>query len=141
MIRYGEGRVSETGRPGFPFIGEYRQVSWMATIRVGLIGAGLLGLTHSVSLLLLKNAGLFDLELVSVYDPERAAAESLAKNIGFGHVAQSAREIVGDDTVDTVYIATPTLFHHDYVIDAARAGKNIFCEKPLFIDLPGAGNG
>jgi predicted dehydrogenase len=110
----------------------------VANVRVGVIGAGLLGLTHSVSLAMLRGAGLYDVDLVSVYDPESAAAESLAKNIGFAQAVSSAEEIIGDDTIDTVYVATPTLFHHDYLVTAAKAGKNVFCEKPLSVTLAGA---
>lgn len=110
----------------------------MAHTKVGLIGAGLLGLTHGVSLAILRNAGLCDLDLVSVFDPNGAAADSLAKNIGIERVASSAEEIMADDRIDTVFIASPTRSHEDYVIAAAAKGKNIFCEKPLAVDLQGA---
>ncbi len=110
----------------------------MAHTKVGLIGAGLLGLTHGVSLAILRNAGLCDLELVSVFDPNGPAADSLAKNVGIGRVAASAEEIITDDGIDTVFIASPTRFHEDYVIAAAGRGKNVFCEKPLAVDLAGA---
>ena len=63
----------------------------MAHTKVGLIGAGLLGLTHGVSLAILRNAGLCDLELVSVFDPNGPAAESLAKNIGLRRVGGLGR--------------------------------------------------
>jgi predicted dehydrogenase len=110
----------------------------VAHIRIGLIGAGLLGLTHAVSLFMLKGAGLGDVELVSVYDPEHAAAESLVKNLGFKRAVASPEEIIADETIDTVYVATPTLFHHDYLVAAAKAGKNVFCEKPLSVSFEGA---
>jgi predicted dehydrogenase len=110
----------------------------MAHTKIGLIGAGLLGLTHGVSLAILKNAGLSDLELVSVFDPNNAAAESLVKNIGFRNAVSSVEEIIADKEIDTVFIASPTLFHKDSVIAAAEKGKNIFCEKPLAVDVGGA---
>jgi len=110
----------------------------MAKTRVGLIGAGLLGLAHGASLAILRNAGLLDLELVSVFDPNTASAESLAKNIGFAETAASADEIVDHDNIDTVFIASPTRFHKESVIGAAGRGKNIFCEKPLAVDIEGA---
>jgi predicted dehydrogenase len=110
----------------------------MTQTKIGLIGAGLLGLTHGVSLAILKNAGICDLELVSVFDPNGAASESLVKNIGFKRAAASAEEIINQDDIDTVFIASPTRFHSQSVVSAAKRGKNIFCEKPLAIDVDGA---
>ncbi len=110
----------------------------MVQTKIGLIGAGLLGLTHGVSLAILKNAGLCDLELASVFDPNMAAADSLVKNIGFKVAVASADEIIDDDDIDTVFIASPTRSHREYVIAAAGRGKNIFCEKPLAVDVGGA---
>jgi predicted dehydrogenase len=110
----------------------------MSRTKVGLIGAGLLGLTHGISLAILRNAGICDLDLVSVFDPNRAAAESLAKNIGIGRVAASTEEVTKDPDVDTVFIASPTLFHQAAVISAAEEGRNIFCEKPLATNLADA---
>lgn len=46
-----------------------------------------------------------------------------------------AREIIRSPDVDAVYIATPPMFHADLAIAAMRAGKAVFCEKPLAIDL------
>ena len=45
------------------------------------------------------------------------------------------RDLLADPAVDAVVVMTPTKFHKDVVIDAARAGKPIFCEKPLSINL------
>jgi len=110
----------------------------MAYTKIGLIGAGLLGLTHGVSLAILRNAGICDLELISVFDPNNAAAESLAKNLGFRNAAASVEQIIEDREIDTVFITSPTRFHKESVLAAAAGGKNIFCEKPLFVDVGGA---
>ncbi|MBN2223608.1 MAG: Gfo/Idh/MocA family oxidoreductase [Deltaproteobacteria bacterium] len=110
----------------------------MAHTKIGLIGAGLLGLAHGASLAILRNAGICDLELVSVFDPNGAAAESLVKNIGFRSAADSAEEIIANEEIDTVFISSPTRFHKDCVVAAASRRKNIFCEKPLAVDVSGA---
>jgi predicted dehydrogenase len=112
--------------------------SIMTKVRVGVIGAGLLGLAHAISLVFLRNAGISDIDLVWVYDTDTRAAQSLVDNIGFEKVADNPGRIMDDKTIDTVFVATPTRFHKQYVLAAAEAGKNIFCEKPLFIDLDGA---
>lgn len=110
----------------------------MSKLRIGLIGAGLLGLTHSVSLSFLANEGILDIELASVYDPDTPKARSLVDNIGFKALANSPGEVISSDEIDVVYITTPTVFHRDYVIQAAGEKKAVFCEKPLYIDLKGA---
>jgi myo-inositol 2-dehydrogenase/D-chiro-inositol 1-dehydrogenase len=45
-------------------------------------------------------------------------------------------EVFGDDTVQAVAVATPTATHGDLAIRAARAGKHVFCEKPIALDRP-----
>jgi predicted dehydrogenase len=45
---------------------------------------------------------------------------------------------LGDDKIDTVYIATPTLYHREYVLRGAETKKNVFCEKPLYVNYKGA---
>ena len=45
--------------------------------------------------------------------------------------ARSAEEIITDPAIDAVWICTPTAMHREMCIAAARAGKHIFCEKPL----------
>ncbi|MEM7343891.1 MAG: Gfo/Idh/MocA family oxidoreductase [Chloroflexota bacterium] len=42
---------------------------------------------------------------------------------------------LADETIEVVYIALPNHLHHDYVVKAAEAGKHIFCEKSLSIDM------
>ena len=109
----------------------------MSQTKIGLIGAGLLGLTHGVSLAILRNAGLYDLELVSVFDPNAAAADSLVKNIGFKKAAASADEIINDDGIDTVFIASPTRSHREYVISALIITRGYFLFSTRFsMSLP-----
>ena len=110
----------------------------MSKITVGLVGAGLLGLTHSFCLKILKDTGLIDLDLVSVYDTEKEKAESLVQNMGFSKIVKNPLDIFDDKKINTVFIATPTVYHKEYVIAAAHAKKNIFCEKPLYINLEGS---
>jgi len=110
----------------------------MADVTIGIIGGGLLGTAHALCLVGIKGSGLIDLETAAVYDPDTAKAENLVAYMGVGRVASSAREIIEDENIDAVFIATPTAFHRDLVIDAAENGKHIFCEKPLYIDLAGA---
>ena len=42
-----------------------------------------------------------------------------------------------DPNVHAVVVVTPTALHHDVVIQAARAGKHVLCEKPMAMDVGG----
>ena len=59
------------------------------------------------------------------------AAQSLATQLGIPKVAGSAAEIFADPSIDAVLICSSTDTHADFVVQAAAAGKHIFCEKPL----------
>ncbi len=110
----------------------------MTEINVGVFGAGLLGIAHSLCLMNLKRAGAFDVNLVKIYDPDSLKAESAFKNIGFSKAAENPMDIIKDEEIDTVFICTPTIHHKEYVTLLARAKKNVFCEKPLYINIEGA---
>jgi myo-inositol 2-dehydrogenase / D-chiro-inositol 1-dehydrogenase len=95
---------------------------------VAIFGAGRIGQIHA------RNAAAQpELTLKYVVDPNRAAAEALAR--------QTAAEVVdldaalGDGSVSGVIIASATNAHLDQALSAASAGKAIFCEKPLDLDL------
>jgi myo-inositol 2-dehydrogenase/D-chiro-inositol 1-dehydrogenase len=95
---------------------------------VAIFGAGRIGQIHA------RNAAaLPELTIKYVVDPNRAAADALAR--------QTAAEVVdldgalGDSSISGVIIASATNAHLDQALLAASAGKAIFCEKPLDLDL------
>jgi myo-inositol 2-dehydrogenase/D-chiro-inositol 1-dehydrogenase len=69
-----------------------------------------------------------------LYDADDAAARDLGEWLGVP-TAASAAEVIASPDVDAVAICTPTGLQARQVIDAARAGKAIFCEKPVSLDL------
>jgi len=101
----------------------------MARLRVALLGAGRLGAAHARTL-----AGLTEARLVSIADP-RPEGRRLAESLDAKPVADPL-EAIGDADVDAVVIVTPTATHADLIEEAARAGKAIFCEKPIALDVP-----
>jgi predicted dehydrogenase len=100
-------------------------------VRVGIIGAGLIGQTHSMMLRWVADATEQSVRVTSVADLSHAAAEKLAARWQGAKALESAEEIIADASIDAVWICTPTSMHRQICIAAARAGKHIFCEKPL----------
>ena len=90
-------------------------------------GAGRIGAIHAANI-----ASHPDARLRIVADPDRAAAERLAGR--YGAAVGSQAEALGDPAVNAVVIASSTDTHADIVEAAARAGKAVFCEKPLDLD-------
>jgi myo-inositol 2-dehydrogenase/D-chiro-inositol 1-dehydrogenase len=98
------------------------------TVRFGLLGAGRIGRTHATALGRIEAA-----RLVAVHDPVDAAAAAVVESTGARAAAGDA--ILADPDIDAVIIATPTDLHAGQIERAARAGKAVFCEKPIDLDV------
>jgi predicted dehydrogenase/threonine dehydrogenase-like Zn-dependent dehydrogenase len=96
-----------------------------AAARVGVIGAG--SFSRRTLLPALREAGA---ELVAVASEGGLSAADAAARYGFGGAAP-AKEIIADDGIDAVVIATRHDSHASLAAAALRAGKAVFCEKPL----------
>jgi myo-inositol 2-dehydrogenase / D-chiro-inositol 1-dehydrogenase len=90
-------------------------------------GAGRIGAIHAANIAAHPNA-----RLNAIVETDRAAAERLAAR--YGAVLRDQPEALADPAIDVVLIASSTDSHADLVEVAARAGKAIFCEKPLDLD-------
>jgi len=100
-------------------------------VRVALIGAGRIGKRHARTLAHETPQA----ELVVVADAVPEAAQSVAEAVGVGRWTADADAVISDKTIDAVVIASPTETHAPYIVAAAQAGKDIFCEKPIALDL------
>ena len=96
-------------------------------INICQFGAGRIGAIHAGNI-----ARHPDARLQMIVDVDRAAAESLAGRYGAAIGDQAAA--LADSAVDAVVIASSTDTHADLIEAAARAGKAVFCEKPLDLD-------
>lgn len=92
-------------------------------LKVGVLGAGHLGKIH---LRLLNQSSKY--ELVGFYDPFEENAIKIANEFGYKKFDSIAALI---NAVDVVDIVTPTLSHYDCALEAIRAGKHVFLEKPI----------
>lgn len=93
-------------------------------INIGFIGAGSFAQNF-----LLPNLG--NENLVNVATARATTARNVADKFGFDGCTGDADEVIGDDEINTVFIATPHHLHANYVIKALQANKNVFVEKPL----------
>ena len=93
-------------------------------MRVGLLGAGRIGRIHGLNVAQHKDA-----QLVAIADAHIDAAASLAAETGAK--TSSIEAIIDDPSIDAVLICTPTDLHAELIEAAAKAGKAIFCEKPV----------
>jgi predicted dehydrogenase/threonine dehydrogenase-like Zn-dependent dehydrogenase len=94
---------------------------------VGLIGAG--GFASGVLLPALRRAGFS--RLVAVASAGGLSARRLGERMGFERAVSGAPDVYGAADVDVVVIATSHLAHADLASAALRAGKHVYCEKPL----------
>ena len=97
-------------------------------IRFGLLGAGRIGQTHAKAV-----ASHDDAVIAAVADPIEAAAQSIADKCAAD--INSIDEIAARGDIDAVIICTPTDMHADLIEQFARAGKAIFCEKPIDLNV------
>lgn len=100
-------------------------------MRVGLIGAGRIGRVHAENLAY----RIPEADLVAVSDIFAEAAHKLAAKLSVPAAYKDHRRILEDNRIDAVLICSSTDTHAQLIEEAAQAGKQIFCEKPIALDL------
>lgn len=106
----------------------------MREYRVGVIGYGFMGKTHTHSYktipLYYENLP-FTLKLEGICDTVPGVAEDAAARQGFAYATTDPDRIINDPAIDIVSICTPNVFHKELVLKALKAGKHVYCDKPL----------
>jgi len=98
---------------------------------VGFIGCGGRSGAHFNAVHWLKTQAKEPLDIVAACDVYRPRMESRAKAYGAAKMYMDYRELLADPKVDVVCIATPDHHHGQQAIDAVKAGKHVYCEKPV----------
>jgi predicted dehydrogenase len=101
-------------------------------LRIGFVGSGLIAWAHGLSVKALIDGGVVDAEIAAVYDQRESRARGFTEVLG-GDVASDATEVAR--RCDAIYVCTPTSAHRNAVDQALTAGRAVFCEKPLDVDL------
>ena len=73
-------------------------------------------------------------EIYAVCDTTLEAAKKYAKRFGVQKAYGSADEMIDDENVDIVYIATPHNLHYRFLVQSLKAGKHVFCEKAITVN-------
>jgi myo-inositol 2-dehydrogenase/D-chiro-inositol 1-dehydrogenase len=102
----------------------------MTKVKVGIIGTGYIGGVHAAIL-----ARDERVQIAAVHDVNRECAEKFAR-MHDAHAAENPTEVI--ERCDAVYVTTPNTQHVALSLAALDAGKHVFCEKPLAVNISDA---
>lgn len=100
-------------------------------IVLGIIGAGRIGKLHAENVV----NNFVDVKVKAIADVYADNIKDWAANLGIENVYADYHDILNDSEINTVLICSSTNTHSPISIEAANAGKHIFCEKPIDYDL------
>ena len=101
------------------------------TVRIGIVGVGRMGRRHAENLATRVPGA----SLVAACSPIGEELEWARDTLGVARVYKDYAEMLAQKDVDAVFIVTPNTLHPAQIIEALRAGKHVFCEKPLSMVL------
>ncbi|QTT89465.1 Gfo/Idh/MocA family protein [Pseudomonas chlororaphis] len=109
----------------------------MGELGIGLIGTGFMGRAHALAF---RNvSAVFELpvrlHLAALADADRQRAEHCAAAWGFARAHDDWQRLIDDPKVDLVAITTPNHLHFPMAMAALKAGKAVYCEKPLAVSV------
>jgi myo-inositol 2-dehydrogenase/D-chiro-inositol 1-dehydrogenase len=96
-------------------------------LHVGIIGAGRIGKVHAETLAF----RMPEARILAIADVNREAAQAVAARCGIPTVTESSAGVLANPEIEAVLICSSTNTHADLIVQAALAGKHIFCEKPI----------
>ncbi|MDR1765128.1 MAG: inositol 2-dehydrogenase [Lachnospiraceae bacterium] len=108
----------------------------MSRLKVGVVGVGRIGRLHIENIV----SQVKELQVVAASDVAEAIGPQRAwlEETGVKHIYTDYRDLIADQEVEAVIVAVPTPLHGPVSIGAAKAGKHVFCEKPLDKNIEGS---
>jgi hypothetical protein len=97
---------------------------------VGVIGAGRIGLVHLEALAQCENV-----RAVIISNPTVSKAKAAADKYKLPESTSDAMDVINHPDVEAVWICSPSQYHADQIKACAKAGKHVFCEKPIAKDI------
>ena len=105
-------------------------------IKIGLLGFGSMGKAHSYTirnLPLFYNDLPFSAEIVGVCTTRMEKSEKICRELGISTPTIKEDDLIYAPDIDVIDICTPNIYHYDTLKKAIKAGKHVYCEKPLCI--------
>ena len=103
----------------------------MKQLNIGIIGAGRIGKVHMKSI----TYSVPGAKVLGITDVFKDALPALAAEYGIEKIYDSYTDMLADPEIDAVLVCSSTDTHADISIAAAKAGKHVFCEKPVHTSL------
>ena len=103
----------------------------MKKIKIGVIGTGRIGKVHTETIA----QNIPEAEILALADINISAAKKLGERFSINSVSDDYKKVLANPEIDAVLICSPTDTHAKFIVEAAKAGKHIFCEKPVDLDL------
>lgn len=103
----------------------------MEKVNIGLIGAGRIGRLHAMNL----KYQVPGISLLAVADVFEKSAREIASQLEIPIAVKDYRILLNNDDINAVVICSSTDTHAQIITEAAQAGKHIFCEKPIALDM------
>lgn len=100
-------------------------------MKIGLIGAGRIGKLHGE----LLTYNIPEAEIKTVAEIYADTVENWAKNLRISNLTTDYTDILKDPEIEAVLICSSTDTHAQFITEAAKAGKHIFCEKPIDFNI------
>ena len=100
-------------------------------VKIAVIGTGRMGSVHARNIA----RQIPEAELVAVCDIRLEVAQAVADELGVQRVVKDYHDLLADREIEAILIASSTNTHAFIMKDVAAAGKHIFCEKPLALEL------
>ena len=103
----------------------------MRKVKWGVIGAGGIADRRTLPGMMLSD----NCELVAVMEVNEELSKKIAEKYGARYYYTNVNDLLNNKEIEAVYIASPVAFHKEQIIQAAKAGKHVLCEKPIAISF------
>lgn len=113
----------------------------ISTLGVGMVGYGYMGKMHSyayASLPFIYHPLPFRIKLVGACAPSEGSRAFALESAGYEFATPDYDELLARDDISIINVCTPNYLHKDQAIAAIRAGKHVYCDKPLALTAPEA---
>ncbi|MCL6630038.1 MAG: Gfo/Idh/MocA family oxidoreductase, partial [Armatimonadetes bacterium] len=110
----------------------------MQTLGIGMIGYGFMGKMHTYSYLslpMLYDPAPAKIKLVGICTASEESGQKAMEQAGYQFATQDYHDLIKRDDIQVINVCTPNFLHKEQIIAALEAGKHVYCDKPLAMDL------